>query len=215
MKRTLSAIALFLAVGAWTLAQEPAKPSQHTETTVKQKGPGPDTKTKMESVTGIVKEYEPGKKIKVEGPGGKDYSFDLEESARVSGTIAVGQTARVDYYKGADGRERVSVLSDASKAAASAAGMPRSVSEQTMKQKVVGGEDTKIKTETVIGVVKEYEPGKKLVVAGPKDKDYKFDLDEAASISEPLTVGERVKVTYQKGDAGEKVTVVARYTGKV
>ena len=37
------------------------------------------------------------------------------------------------------------------------------------------GPNTKIKTETVIGSVKEYESGKKIVVTGPKNKDYKFD----------------------------------------
>ena len=49
--------------------------TQHTETTTKQTGPGPDAKTKSEWVIGTVKEYEPGKKIKIEGPGGKDYLF--------------------------------------------------------------------------------------------------------------------------------------------
>ena len=44
---------------------------------------------------------------------------------------------------------------------------------------------------------------------------FRFDLDEGAAITGPVAVGERVKVTYQKGDAGERVTVVARYTDKV
>ncbi len=75
-------------------------------------------------------------------------------------------------------------------------------------------DDTKVKTETVIGIVKSFEAGKKIVVTGPKGKDYSFDLDENASMTSPVAVGDRVKVSYQKGDAGEKVTIVARYNGK-
>ena len=71
-----------------------------------------------------------------------------------------------------------------------------------------------MKTETVIGTVKEYEAGKKIVVTGPQDKEYRFDLDENASVVRPVAVGDRVKVTYQKGDTGEKVTVIAHYGGK-
>jgi hypothetical protein len=215
MKRIMSACTLFLAAGAFMLAQEQAKPPSHTETTVKQSGPGPDSKTKSESVTGVVKEYEAGKKIEIEGPGGKSYKFDLDENARVSGAIVKGQPARVEYWKDETGRERVRVLSEASRSAVAGATMPRSHTEAVEKRKYPDAADTKVKTETVIGVVKEYEAGKKLVVTGPNNKDFRFDLDEGAAITGPVAVGERVKVTFQKGDAGERVTVVARYTDKV
>ena len=64
MKRLIgAAVALFCIAGWNAAAQVPDK--SHTETTTKQTGPGPTVKTKGETVTGIVKEYEPGKKIKI------------------------------------------------------------------------------------------------------------------------------------------------------
>ena len=66
-----------------------------------------------------------------------------------------------------------------------------------------------------MGTVKEYEAGKKIKVTGPDNKSYSFDLDEAVSLTGPIAVGDRVKVTYTKGDSGEKVTMLAPYKGKV
>ena len=207
MKRiTGMAIALCVAVGggAFALGQE----KQHTETTVKKTGPGPDVKTKTETVVGTVKDYEAGKKIKVEGPGGKDYSFDLDENAKLQGSVIVGQMAKVTYYKDNDGRERVTVLSEAPKGAQASASAPRLHSESTVKHKGPGP-DTTAKSEVVVGTVKEYEPGKKIKVTGPGDKDYSFDLDENASMkASNVAVGQRVKVTYLKGEHGYKATLV-------
>ncbi len=207
MKRiTGMAIALCVAVGggAFALGQE----KQHTETTVKQTGPGPDVKTKTETVVGTVKDYEPGKKIKVEGPGGKDYSFDLDENAKLEGSVMVGQMAKVTYYKANDGRERVTVLSEAPKGAQASASAPRLHSESTVKQ-TGPGPDMTTKSEVVVGTVKEYEAGKKIKVTGPGDKDYSFDLDENASMKTAnVAVGQRVKVTYLKGEHGYKATLV-------
>ena len=73
------------------------------------------------------------------------------------------------------------------------------------------GPNAKVKSETVIGTVKEYESGKKIVVTGPKNKDYKFDLDDNVGMKGPVNVGERVKVTYTKGESGDKVTTVVSY----
>jgi hypothetical protein len=73
------------------------------------------------------------------------------------------------------------------------------------------GPNTKIKTETVIGSVKEYVSGKKIVVTGPKNKDYKFDLDDNVGMKGPVNVGERVSVTHSKGDSGDKQTTVVPY----
>jgi ABC-type glycerol-3-phosphate transport system substrate-binding protein len=201
----ISAVALGLLLGAGGVA--PAQQAQHTETTTKQTGPGPDSKTKSEWVIGTVKEYEAGKKIKVEGPGGKDYSFDLEESARVQGTIVVGQKARVGYSKGDDGVERVTVLSAASADAQAAVSAPRSHVESETKQSGPGP-DLKTKTEVVVGTVKEYEPGKKIKVTGPGDKDFTFDLDQAVGTQGNVAVGERVKVTYTKVSNGNKVLTI-------
>jgi hypothetical protein len=207
MKRiTGMAIALCVALGggAFALGQE----KQHTETTVKKTGPGPDTKAKTETVVGTVKEYEPGKKIKLEGPGGKDYTFDLDEGAKLEGSVMLGQMAKVTYYKDNDGRERVSVLSEAPKGAQASASAPRVHSESTVKHSGPGP-DTKAKSEVVVGTVKEFEPGKKITVTGPGNKDFTFDLDENASMKATgLAVGQRVKVTYLKGDTGYKATIV-------
>jgi hypothetical protein len=213
MKRVLAMVGVCLAAGSLALAQEP-QTKTHTETTIKQTGPGPDTKTKMESVVGTVKEYEAGKKIKISGPNDKTYTFDLDEDARINGAIVVGQKAKVEFTKDNSGREHVSVLSEASASSKMGATMPKSYTEQTVKHNDPNGPDTKVKTETVVGTVKEYTAGKKIVVNGPNDKSYSFDLDENAAIRHPVAVGDRVKVTYQKGDAGDKVTVISHYGTK-
>lgn len=201
----------FLAAGA--LAAQTA-----SESTMKQKSAQGTTKAKSKSVTGTVKEYEAGKKIKITGPGDKDYSFDLDENARVEGSIAVGQTARVEYNKDNAGKEHVTVLSEAkagaSKPSAAATAESHAAQggtahmESTTKHKGPGP-DTKTKTETVIGTVKTYEAGKKITVTGPKNKDYTFDLDENVAMKGTANVGERVKVTYSKMDGGDKVTTIA------
>jgi hypothetical protein len=213
MKRMFLLAAGFLAAASFVAAQD-AQTTTHTETTVKHSGPGPDSKAKMESVVGTVKEYEAGKKIKIVGPKDKTYSFDLDENARVDGAVVVGQQAKVEYWKGTDGRERVSVVSEASRSATMAATMPKSHTESTTKNEHVSAPDTKSKTESVVGVVKEYEAGKKIVVTGPNNKEYSFDLDENAAVSGTIAVGERVKVTRRKGESGESITAIARYSGK-
>jgi hypothetical protein len=210
MKRALVLAGLCLAAaGSLALAQD--QPKQHTETTVKQKGPGPDTKAKYETVVGTVKEYEAGKKIKISGPGDKTYSFDLDENAKVNGSIVVGQEAKVRYSKDTEGHEHVAVISEATSVASGVAAKPRTHTEKTVKTKNPNGPDTKVKTESVVGTVKEYEAGKKIVVTGPNDKNFSFDLDQNAAVRQPVAVGDRVKVTYTKGDNGDKVTVVSHY----
>jgi hypothetical protein len=208
MKRLASAaVALCFMVGVGVAA---AQEKTHTESTTKQTGPGPNTKMKSETVTGTVKEYEAGKKIKISGPGDKTYSFDLDEGAQVKGAIVVGQMAKVTYHKMDDGTEHVSVLSQARHGAQAAAAAPKMHSESTTKR-TGPGPDTKMKSEVVIGTVKEYEPGKTIKITGPKDKDYSFDLDEHAGVTGAITVGGRVKVTYTKTDSGMKVTTVEPY----
>jgi hypothetical protein len=89
---TLAVASLFAAgISGVAMGQE----KTHSETTTKQTGPGPDMKVKSETVTGTVKSYNAGKSIKVEGPGGKNYSFDLDEVARVDGKMAVGSMVMV------------------------------------------------------------------------------------------------------------------------
>ncbi len=219
MKRiTGAAIAVCFAIGASAGAQTNATAPEkvHSETKTKQTGPGPNVKTKTETVVGTVKEYKAGEKIKISGPGDKTYTFDLDEkgeAARVEGNIVVGQTAKVVYHKADDGSERVMVISEAGPSAQAAAAAPKIHSESTVKH-TGPGPDSKMKTEVVVGTVKAYDPGKKLTVTGPKDKDYSFDLDEkdnAVIMKRGVAVGQRVKVTYTKTDSGDKITAIAPF----
>ena len=213
MKRIAgAAIAVCFLVGANAGAQstQPQEKS-HTESTTKHTGPGPDAKMKTESVVGTVKEYEAGKKIKISGPGDKTYAFDLDDkdtAVKVEGAVVVGKMAKVLYFKADDGREIVSVISEAPAGSQAAATAPKMHTEMTTKH-TGPGPDTKIKSEIVVGTVKAYEPGKKLTVSGPKDKDYSFDLDENVAFKGDVAVGQRVKVTYTKTSGGDKITSVA------
>jgi hypothetical protein len=213
MKRwtTLLAVLAFLVAGA-SVAQTAS------ESKTKEKGAQGTMTTKTKMVTGTVKEYEAGKKIKIVGPADKSYSFDLDENARVEGSIAIGQTAKVEYTRDSAGKDHVTVLSEAKGAMATAPSKAQAAEskaasggsmhmESTTKHKGPGP-DTKVKTETVIGTVKTYEAGKKITVTGPKDKDYTFDLDENVAMKGTTNVGDRVKVTYSKMDSGDKVTTI-------
>ena len=109
-KERVNMIALYpsgVGTAASTVKTMPAV-HQKTEKVVHQ--PGPNIKTKTETVIGTVKEYEAGKKIKVTGPNDKDYSFDLDEGVSMKGPVAVGQRVKVVYTKG-DMGNHVSVVS--------------------------------------------------------------------------------------------------------
>jgi hypothetical protein len=217
MKRWMGTIAVFAFLTTGVAAAQ-----TKVESVTKEKSSAGTARTKSKTVTGTVKVYEAGKKIKIAGPADKTYSFDLDENARVEGTIAAGQRVKVEFTKDAGGMEHVTVLSEANagaepaamKAQAAEARTARSGGsmhmESTTKHKGPGP-NSKIKTETVIGTVKEFESGKRIVVTGPKDKDYKFDLHDNVGMKGPVDVGERVKVTYTKGDSGDKVTTVVPY----
>ena len=219
MKRIAgAAIAIGFLIGGTAGAQSTQpQEKQHTESVTKHTGPGPDTKVKTETVVGTVKEYEAGKKIKISGPGDKTYTFDLDDKdqvARVEGSIAVGSMAKVEYHKADNGSEVVNVISEApagSKAMAPMSSEGTRVHSESTTKHTGPGPDTKVKTETVIGTVKTYEPGKKITVVGPKDKDYSFELDENVAFKGDVAVGQRVKVMYTKTDGGDKITSVMPY----
>lgn len=210
MKRFAGAAVALLCIAGMNAAAQTADRA-HTETTTKQTGPGPTLKSRAETVTGIVKEYEPGKTIKLAGPGDKTYSFDLEPVAQVDGTIVVGQAAKVTYLKTNDGTEHVTVVSHATADAQMAAAAPKVHSESTVKRSGPG-EDTKTKKEVVVGTVKVYEPGKSLKVTGPNNKDYSYDLGDRVTLKGSFSVGERVRVTSWKSTDGQKVTTVESYS---
>jgi hypothetical protein len=185
-----------------------AQTSTHKEKVVKHEGPGLDTKTKTETVVGVVKRYEPGKEIEILGPKDKTHSFDLDENAQVHGAILVGQKATVRFTKAADGTERVLVLSNSQGAAPSAAAAPKVHMESTMTHEGPGP-DAKTRTKVVIGTVKEYLAGEKIKVIGPKEKKYTFDLDENVAVKGVITPGQRVKVEYTKHDGTEHVVIIS------
>jgi uncharacterized protein YaiE (UPF0345 family) len=213
MKRiTLAAVGLCVLAASQAIGQTPDKKA--VETTTKQTLPGVTLKSETQSVTGTVKAYEAGKKIKLSGPDDKSYAFDLSESARVEGKIVVGQMATIQYTKGTDGKEAVTVVSEATANAVTAAEAPKMHSETVTK---ATGPDatTKTKTETVVGVVKEYEAGKSIKVTGPKTKIYSFDLTEMVALKTEVSVGERVKVTYTTSANGSKATTIVAHPTKI
>jgi hypothetical protein len=111
-KERVKLIALYTTPPGVGTAASTAKtmPAVHQKTEKVVHQPGPDIKTKTETVIGTVKEYEAGKKITVTGPNDKDFSFDLDENASMKGTVAVGQQVKVEYTKG-DMGNHVSVVS--------------------------------------------------------------------------------------------------------
>lgn len=185
------------------------------ESKVEQKGPGADVKVRRELTTGTVREYEAGSKIELAGPGDKTYTFDLDENARVVGTITPGAMATVEWTKDDAGTERVTVLTGRGStkgAAEMATREPASGHEMHMKSETTmhrPGPDVKRKTEMVVGTVRKYEPGRKITVTGPNHKDVTFDLGEGVGTKGDVAVGRRVRVEYTKADDGsEHVTVV-------
>ena len=86
---------------------------------------------------------------------------------------------------------------------------------QTTETKHTGpGKNTKTKGKTVTGMVKSYDAGKKIVVTGPKNKDYSFDLDDkdmTANVDPAVAVGNKVTVKESTDDAGKKTLSVAPY----
>jgi hypothetical protein len=87
---------------------------------------------------------------------------------------------------------------------------------QTTETKHTGpGPNTKTKGKTVIGTVKTLDAGKKIVVTGPKNKDYSFDLDDKdtmATVDPAVAVGNKVKVHEGTDDAGKKTLMVSPYS---
>ena len=201
MKRTIGMMAIlaFLATGV-ALAQEKA----YSESKTRQTTSEGTSKYRTRTVMGTVKDYEAGKKITITGPKNKKYAFNLDENARIEGNIAVGQNAKVEYTE-KGGKKNVTVISEA-KTRSEMAGRGSMHMASTSRQT-----GSKVKTETVVGSVKDYEAGKSITVTGPENKDYSFDLDQNVATKGSISVGERVKVSYTKTSGGQKVTSVSPY----
>ena len=91
----------------------------------------------------------------------------------------------------------------------------KTMAQKTETKHTGPGKNTKHKGMKVTGTVKSYDAGKKIVVTGPKDKDYSFDLDDkdmAATVDPAVAVGNKVTVKQSTDDAGKKTLTVAPYT---
>jgi len=83
------------------------------------------------------------------------------------------------------------------------------------KSKMPGMKSSTSKGKTVIGTVKSYDSGKKIVVTGPKNKDYSFDLDDKnmpATVDPAVAVGNKVKAVQKTDESGNKTLTVSPYT---
>ena len=76
-------------------------------------------------MSGTVKEYEAGKKIKLSGPMTSRLPSTSPRPPRSRERSSVGQMATVKYTKGTDGKETVSVVSEATANAVTAAEAPK------------------------------------------------------------------------------------------
>ena len=91
--------------------------------------------------------------------------------------------------------------------------------EQTRETTTTTSHGTfKGKTETVIGQVKSYEPGKSIEVSVPGKiiKNRTFDLDTkdtVANVDPAIAVGSRVKVTMKTDNNGHKTVHVEPHSG--
>ncbi len=95
---------------------------------------------------------------------------------------------------------------------ASPAALAQTTVHTESKTKQAGpGPDTKVKSERVVGTVKEYEAGKKIKISGPQDKVFSFDLDGAVRVDGTVTVGQMAQVEWTKENGRERVTVIAPF----
>jgi hypothetical protein len=90
----------------------------------------------------------------------------------------------------------------------------KTMAQSTETKHTGPGKNTKTQGKTVTGTVKEYDAGKKLVVTGPKNKDYSFDLDDknmSAEVDPAVAVGNKVTVKEHKDAEGKETMTVSPY----
>jgi hypothetical protein len=85
-------------------------------------------------------------------------------------------------------------------------------SEQKTETKTDTADGTvKAKTETYVGTVSKYEPGKKIEVTTLDNKTHSFDLndkDVTTNIDPSVKVGQKVQLTEAKGDNRQKTITI-------
>ena len=195
---------------AWPRAAWPRpRTSSDTETTTKTDGPGPDTKTKTEWVTGTVKDYEAGKKIKIEGPGGKDYSFDLDEnratcrarswSARrprsATASRPTASSRSPSSPRPAPTRRRRPRRRGRTPRSADEADRTRTGCQDEDRSRRRHGQGLRARQED-----QGHGPGRQGLLVRPRRGCH--------GVQGNVAVGERVKVTYTKTANGDKVTTI-------
>jgi uncharacterized protein YndB with AHSA1/START domain len=90
----------------------------------------------------------------------------------------------------------------------------KTMAQSTETKHTGSGKNTKTQGKTVTGTVKEYDAGKKLVVTGPKNKDYSFDLDDknmTANVDPAVAVGNKVTVKEHTDAEGKETMTVSPY----
>lgn len=106
--RILSSLAAGLLVVGCSSGPETKVEKEGPATVVEQTGPGENVKTTM--VTGVVTKYDLGKEIAVRAEDGNDHDFQLDEGARVEGTVEIGKPATIHYTE-SGGKKQVTVVS--------------------------------------------------------------------------------------------------------
>jgi hypothetical protein len=79
------------------------------------------------------------------------------------------------------------------------------------------GRKGKMESETVIGTVTEYDPGKKLVILTGDGKKHDFDLADkktTSSIDSRITVGTKVQLDSTRDDSGNRSLRVVPASGR-
>ncbi len=96
---------------------------------------------------------------------------------------------------------------------------PGTTQEKTTEKTVKNpnAPNTKTKTVSVIGTVKEYDAGKTIKIATSKHHTKSFDLaakDTTATVDPNVAVGSKVKLVDKKDDSGNHTITVEPYAGK-
>jgi uncharacterized protein YdeI (BOF family) len=129
-KQVWLALAAGSFAGTIALAQSQANPNTSPEDQMKARRASASAQSSttsqtgdMQTVTGTVKSYKPGKKIVVTDASGKKHSLKLDESARVEGTLNPGDSVTVTTMSDSAGKQRVSSITTGSGSSSGTSGM--------------------------------------------------------------------------------------------
>ena len=165
-------------------------------------------------MTGTVKAYEAGKTIKLSGPADKSYAFDLDERRPGRWDDRRRPDGDGPVHQGADGKESVTVVSDATANAVTAAEAPKMHSESVDEEQRPGRDhedEDGSRHRNGQGIRGgQVDQGHGAQVEGLHLRSDRHGRPEDRGVS----VGERVKVTFTKSDGGAKATTIVAYPDK-